>query len=88
MGFPAPGRSVRSWLCAQRQRQPRIHRPRLVVWAGLGTAGAALLGPVFFHETLTLAKAFWLVVIVVGVVWLKLADSPALEAKKTNDATR
>ncbi|WP_115789015.1 DMT family transporter [Arthrobacter silvisoli] len=52
------------------------------VWAGLGTAGAALLGPVFFSETLTLAKAFWLIVIVVGVVWLKLADSPVLERKK------
>ncbi|MCT1549064.1 DMT family transporter [Brevibacterium casei] len=50
------------------------------VWAGIGAVGAALLGPVFFDETLTLLKAFWLAVIIGGVVWLKLADSPQLEA--------
>ena len=44
------------------------------VWAGIGAVGAALLGPVFFDETLTLVKAFWLAVIIGGVVWLKLAD--------------
>lgn len=49
------------------------------VWAGIGAIGAAVLGPVFFDESLTLAKAFWLAVIIAGVVWLKLADSPALE---------
>lgn len=51
------------------------------VWAGIGTIGAAVLGPVFFDETLTLVKGFWLAVIIAGVVWLKLADSPKLEAK-------
>lgn len=50
------------------------------VWAGIGAIGAAVFGPVFFDETLTLTKAFWLVVIIVGVVWLKLSDSPKLEA--------
>lgn len=49
------------------------------VWAGIGALGAAALGPVFFDETLTLAKAFWLAVIIVGVVWLKLADRPTDE---------
>ncbi|MEV6410504.1 multidrug efflux SMR transporter [Kribbella sp. NPDC051718] len=44
------------------------------VWAGIGAVGAALLGPVFFAETLTPTKAFWLAVIVTGVVWLKLSD--------------
>ncbi|WP_194817267.1 multidrug efflux SMR transporter [Nocardia sp. XZ_19_385] len=48
------------------------------VWAGIGAVGAALLGPVFFDETLTLAKAFWLAVIIGGVIWLKLADSAEL----------
>lgn len=47
------------------------------VWAGIGAVGAALLGPLFFDETLTLAKAFWLAVIIGGVVWLKLADRTA-----------
>ena len=46
-------------------------------WAGIGAAGAALLGPVFFDETLTAAKAGWLAVIITGVIWLKLADRPA-----------
>lgn len=51
------------------------------VWAGIGSVGAAALGPVFFDETLTPARAFWLAVIIAGVVWLKLADSPKLETK-------
>ncbi|QLH21571.1 multidrug efflux SMR transporter [Streptomyces sp. Rer75] len=46
------------------------------VWAGIGAVGAALLGPVFFDETLTPARALWLGVIIAGVVWLKLADRP------------
>lgn len=45
------------------------------VWAGIGAVGSAGLGPVFFEETMTPAKVFWLVVIIAGVVWLKLADS-------------
>lgn len=46
------------------------------VWAGIGAAGAAALGPVFFDETLTLVQTLWLGLIIVGVVWLKLADRP------------
>lgn len=48
------------------------------VWAGIGAVGAALLGPVFFDEDLTAWKALWLAVIIGGVIWLKLADSPQL----------
>jgi quaternary ammonium compound-resistance protein SugE len=44
------------------------------VWAGIGAVGAALLGPVFFSESLTPLKAFWLATIIAGVVWLKLSD--------------
>ncbi|MFD0415916.1 DMT family transporter [Streptomyces sp. NPDC127108] len=46
------------------------------VWAGIGAVGAALLGPVFFDETLTPVKVLWLTLIIGGVVWLKLSDSP------------
>lgn len=46
------------------------------VWSGIGATGAAVLGPVFFDEQLTASKAFWLAVIIAGVIWLKLADSP------------
>ncbi|WP_433552268.1 DMT family transporter [Micromonospora zamorensis] len=49
------------------------------VWAGIGAVGAALLGPVFFDEVLTPLRAFWLAVIIGGVIWLKLADSPKLD---------
>jgi quaternary ammonium compound-resistance protein SugE len=44
------------------------------VWAGIGAVGAALLGPVLFDESLTPLRAFWLAVVIAGVVWLKLAD--------------
>lgn len=55
------------------------------VWAGIGAVGAALLGPVFFDEVLTPVKAFWLAVIIGGVIWLKLADGP--EATTPPDKT-
>jgi quaternary ammonium compound-resistance protein SugE len=47
------------------------------IWAGIGAAGAALLGPLFFDESLTPAKALWLTVIITGVIWLKLSDRPS-----------
>ncbi|GAA2466708.1 DMT family transporter [Streptomyces mauvecolor] len=47
------------------------------VWAGIGAAGAAALGPVFFDESLTAVQSLWLGVIILGVVWLKLADKPS-----------
>jgi quaternary ammonium compound-resistance protein SugE len=52
------------------------------VWAGIGSAGAALLGPVFFDESLTGFQALWLGVIIVGVVWLKLAGRPREDARQ------
>ena len=54
------------------------------VWAGIGSVGAALLGPAFFDEVLTPAKAFWLAVIIAGVIWLKLADSPTLRNRNSH----
>ena len=54
------------------------------VWAGIGSVGADLLGPVFFDEVLTPAKAFWLAVIIAGVIWLKLADSPTLRKRNSH----
>ena len=54
------------------------------VWAGIGSVGAALLGPVFFDEVLTPAKAFWLAVIIAGVIWLKLTDSPTLRKRNSH----
>lgn len=52
------------------------------VWAGIGSVGAAAFGSVLLDQPLTLAQAFWLAVIIGGVVWLKLADSAKLQAHK------
>lgn len=48
------------------------------VWAGIGSVGAATLGSVLLNQPLTWVQAFWLAVIIIGVVWLKLADSAKL----------
>ncbi|EYR84082.1 SMR family transporter [Shinella sp. 838] len=49
------------------------------VWAGIGSVGAAAAGTVLLDQPLTLMQAFWLAVIIAGVVWLKLSDSPKLQ---------
>lgn len=48
------------------------------VWAGIGSIGAAIFGAVLLDQPLTLYQSAWLGVIIVGVIWLKLADSPKL----------
>lgn len=49
------------------------------VWVGIGAVGAVIASAFFFDEPVTLSRVFWLTVIIGGVVWLKIADSPALE---------
>ncbi|MFC3166160.1 DMT family transporter [Ciceribacter thiooxidans] len=49
------------------------------VWAGIGSVGAAILGSILLDQPLTQIQAFWLAVIIAGVVWLKLADSAKLQ---------
>ncbi len=49
------------------------------VWAGIGSVGAAIFGSLLLDQPLTVIKAFWLAVIIAGVVWLKLADSARLQ---------
>ncbi|MFA7415374.1 MAG: multidrug efflux SMR transporter [Rhizobium sp.] len=51
------------------------------VWAGIGSVGAAIFGSFLLDQPLTVIKAFWLAVIIAGVVWLKLADSAKLQAE-------
>ena len=57
------------------------------VWAGIGSVGAAAFGSVLLDQPLTLTQAFWLAVIIGGVVWLKLADSAKLQAHQSGDRT-
>ncbi|GAA3517226.1 DMT family transporter [Nocardioides daeguensis] len=45
------------------------------VWAGLGTAGMAVVGVLFLDERLDLMKAAALALIVLGVVLLNLAGA-------------
>jgi quaternary ammonium compound-resistance protein SugE len=56
------------------------------VWVGIGAVGAALLAPIFFDEVLSPVRAFWLTVIIGGVIWLKLADSAKL-LRSASEAT-
>lgn len=53
------------------------------VWAGIGSVGAAVFGSFLLDQPLTLTQAFWLATIIVGVVWLKLADSAKLKAESS-----
>jgi quaternary ammonium compound-resistance protein SugE len=46
------------------------------VWTGIGAVGAFVLGLLLFNEPATLARFFFVGLIVVGIVGLKLA-SPA-----------
>lgn len=48
-------------------------------WAGIGSVGAAVFGGILLDQPLTPVQALWLGVIIVGVVWLKLADSVKLQ---------
>jgi len=45
------------------------------VWTGIGTAGAVLLGIVLFQEPATLARLFFVGMIVAGIVGLKLVTA-------------
>ena len=47
------------------------------VWAACGTALIALVGIVFFDESLSLIKIVAIVLVIAGVVGLNLADSAA-----------
>jgi small multidrug resistance pump len=43
------------------------------IWSAVGTAAVAVLGIWFFDESASLAKAFWIGVIVVGVIGLQVS---------------
>jgi len=45
------------------------------VWTGIGTAGAVLLGIVLFQEPATLARMFFVGLIVAGILGLKLVTA-------------
>ena len=44
------------------------------VWTGIGAAGAAIVGMILFNEPRDLARLFFIVLIISGVVGLKLSS--------------
>jgi len=48
------------------------------VWSGVGTACIAAIGIMYFKEPLTLAKAFFIIMIVVGALGLQITTREAL----------
>jgi quaternary ammonium compound-resistance protein SugE len=44
------------------------------IWTGIGAAGVAILGMALFGEPATLARFFFLALIIVGIVGLKLSS--------------
>ena len=45
------------------------------IWTGIGAAGAVIIGIVLFHETASLSRIFFLALILVGILGLKLTSS-------------
>lgn len=44
-------------------------------WSGLGTATVAVIGIIFFHEPISLARVLLLAMIVIGVVGLNVVNT-------------
>lgn len=44
-----------------------------VVWTGIGAVGTVVIGIVWFHDAATLLRLFFVSLILIGVVGLKLA---------------
>lgn len=47
------------------------------IWSGVGTAVVAALGVLLFSESMTIGKAFWIGVIIVGVIGLQASSGSA-----------
>ncbi len=47
------------------------------VWVGIGALGAAILGAVLFHEPVTMARGFFLALLLIAIVGLKLTQGAA-----------
>ncbi len=50
------------------------------VWAGIGAVGSAVFGSIIFDQVINMEQAIWLAIIILGVVWLKLAGNEPQES--------
>lgn len=41
------------------------------VWTGIGALGAVIVGAILFHEQVTLLRAFFVCLLIVGIIGLK-----------------
>lgn len=64
------------WLLAVAVRTLHIGTA-YAVWVGIGATGATLLGVLLFREPMTPARAFFLMLLVVSLIGLKLTDASA-----------
>lgn len=48
------------------------------VWVGIGVLGASILGVLVFHEAMTLARAGFLILLIVAIAGLKLTAPPPI----------
>ncbi len=66
------------WLLASAARTLPIGTA-YAVWVGIGATGAAILGVVLFNEPLTAGRAFFLALLVIAILGLKLTAPPPAE---------
>ena len=57
------------------------------VWAGIGAAGAAICGVIFYDEPTSLWRVLSLCAIIVGVLGLKFLYEPDVDGVNDHDAT-
>lgn len=81
-GFTRPGPTVFTvitlalsmWLLAKAVETLPIGTA-YAVWVGIGAAGAAVLGIVLFGEALTLARGFFIALLIASIIGLRLTAS-------------
>ncbi|HEX6594671.1 MAG TPA: SMR family transporter [Bacillota bacterium] len=56
------------------------------IFAAIGTVGTALMDVLFFGETLSTGKIFFITILVIGVISLKLADDKVEENESAKGA--
>lgn len=64
--------AVSGWLLFLAQREIPMGTAYLV-WTGIGGIGTVLIGILFFHDVVTFWRMFFLSLVFIGIVGLKLA---------------
>lgn len=55
------------------------------VWTGIGACGTIAVGLLFFHDSFSWLKMFFLVLIVTGIVGIKMISAKTDESKNTTE---